>query len=1700
MKRKRKKWARRIVPIILSMALSVSAFSGFYHPVYAEDEIIQEASSEELPPDQIEIFEPEESLTEQENGLDELLPNQTTETVTEEATEAVTEEATEAISEVATEEVTEAATETVTEVIITEAVTEDNTESNLETQVLNAEAEYDEQAIDPEEATDYEGAWAWMNEWSNDYFQYAFGSSKEEYKQYMENEFDLSLRRTTYPAVTSRRKVSSRAASGSVDLYAGSEFSVPYSGTATVTCRFYATNNELGITGFEAFCINPERPTTATGTYQFDRESNTAGTSGGVAARAMYLAYEKPDVFAEYVNTCFGSRGLSYDLDGNNKAFLLHRIVSKAYGGLNGQVNVGLFWNNPNTTQENSAYNHAFIELYDKIAAYADLPVNYMVYHVHSSSAGQDVVFSGFDELPTIVLRKVSANPDYTEHNQIYSLAGAEYQVYTDSACTLKADAIIVESGKSTGKTNALLTTTADGSTNVLNLAKGIYYIKEVTASPGYDLDTTIHRVDLQSYTSGDPYEITSTEPLATAKIILKKVSSNTTVTTNNRMYSLAGAEYQVYTDAVCTVPANALIYNAAGEITGTTNALLTTTADGTTNTLYLARGIYYVKETKASPGYTLDRAVKQVDLRNYTSTDPYQITSTEKPVGDPAELVLTKTDSEGITMVRAGADGSAITNFGNATLEGAVFKVSYFDDLYDSNSISGKTPKAVWYIETQYSQTYSKYIAKLDPEHLATDYTSSDFYIIDGDPQFPLGTVTFEEFRPASGYKNLDEGGVMTHAGGVAEDNMTIMQIRMNGTSASAYVEDPATNEYTTNADGTRIHVFTTAQDGSEISVQEDIKRSDLAFQKLHYVTHQPMANVFFRITSSTGESHIIKTDANGYFTSDSAEISHLTNTNGYDDVYQVEDDSAALTLGDCGVWFYGTDNQTEWNTALIDDAKGAFRYDEEYILQELPCTANRGMQMLPPITVSLTRDNRLTYIGSLTNVPVPELHTMEWDEYFGEGSHTSVIQDGVVSAIHDTISYKYLTENTTYTFKTILMELDADGELIGPLLDAEGNMIRANTVITTPASMTASVQSICDTVDVKLEIIASAGNNTLKDKRFVIFEYLYEGEDQELIEVDADGNPVPGNTVAEHADSTDENQIGYFLDIHTKLLQHDNTSQDAKISDSMLVSDQVTYNGLDTMNEYRLEAVLKLVDSEGNEIGDIIDADGTPITAVKYFIPDEVSGTVQVDFPEFDGYQVISNNRILGNIVAYETLYMGRRTLVKHHNPKDQDQTLYVRPQGRIRVYKTGDQVVAATQYTSVYGDFHRLSFDQKPLAGTEFEIHSAMDDSLIETIVTDRTGYAESSDLAWGEYYLIETRTRKGLIRSADPIAVTLLCPENYRGYWYYEKIDVENAVGDTEINVYKQGEILDIENKAYSFGRKPLEGVIFGVYAAEPILDYAGDPVIQSDECIGFIRTGADGKAAMRDALVEGRYYYKEIHTLDGYMLDETKHEFQLVLGNEELTSFDVNKENPDVNQLYKTKLQLTKRDSKDGHTISGVEFALYNEKDECMGIYVTDEQGRILIDDLPYGRYYFVEQKAAKGYVLDSSHQDFTAEAAAASMDVTNDRIPDTPKTGDPTPMTPVTAAGALMAVLACILAVVRLRQNRLIQFVVTEDERTESEGKEGNDYEQGNYDGTTYKRSGGTVFTRSKSDSGGKVLSGSRPKIQARGRAGGGLL
>lgn len=94
----------------------------------------------------------------------------------------------------------------------------------------------------------------------------------------------------------------------------------------------------------------------------------------------------------------------------------------------------------------------------------------------------------------------------------------------------------------------------------------------------------------------------------------------------------------------------------------------------------------------------------------------------------------------------------------------------------------------------------------------------------------------------------------------------------------------------------------------------------------------------------------------------------------------------------------------------------------------------------------------------------------------------------------------------------------------------------------------------------------------------------------------------------------------------------------------------------------------------------------------------------------------------------------------------------------------------------------------------------------------------------------------------------------------------------------------------------------------------------------------------------------------------------------------------------VTYVAKGKIVLTKKDATNYSAITGATFKLYKSSGDEVGEYTVDRNGRLVVNDLEYGAYYFKETKAPKGYELDNTTKyEVTVVEGVANITVENER-------------------------------------------------------------------------------------------------------------
>ena len=471
---------------------------------------------------------------------------------------------------------------------------------------------------------------------------------------------------------------------------------------------------------------------------------------------------------------------------------------------------------------------------------------------------------------------------------------------------------------------------------------------------------------------------------------------------------------------------------------------------------------------------------------------------------------------------------------------------------------------------------------------------------------------------------------------------------------------------------------------------------RGDLTFSKKTGDSADRMAGIPFKLTSlTTGETHVIVTDANGYFNSASSWNPHTQNTNGNDwALGESEPIDSVLLDPTAGVWFGLT---SEGTLTSPDDGHGAFPYDS-YSIEELRCTANEGYQLIHT-TVTITRDGVVYDYGTLDDQPQPtvSITTNAYDPTDGDNS----IMAGDVR-IADKVTYTGLTAGETYRLTASIVDTETDEPV---------------TVDDKP--VTATHEFTAQTAD-GYEIVETTLPATgLGGRTVTVFEELHRVSD--------------GTLMAEHKDKDDVDQQLRVIAPQIGTTATDGTDGDKTViaDEKATIVDTVEYRNLVPGVEYALTGTLhvKHVDEEGNVTEEaLLDGNGEPIIAEITFTPDSPDGSMEVRFT-FDATTLPDGTEL----VAFETLSHDGVEVAAHADISDEGQTVMVEnPKPAIGTTATdgtdGDKTVIADMEAIIVDTVEYANLipgEEYTLTGALYVKHVDDDGNVTEEALLDADG---------------------------------------------------------------------------------------------------------------------------------------------------------------------------------------------------------------------------------------------------------------------------------------------------------------------------------------------------------------------------------------
>lgn len=744
-------------------------------------------------------------------------------------------------------------------------------------------------------------------------------------------------------------------------------------------------------------------------------------------------------------------------------------------------------------------------------------------------------------------LKKQSALPAVSSDNQCYSLEGARYGIYADENCT---------------DLKEILTTDAQGCARSKALLVGTYYVKELSAPEGYALDINAHNITVAAGTTRTLTleEVPQSDP--TPLLLAKHDSDYAYNGEHNPIQggasSLKDAEFSVTfyptleDDHTQVEPLRTWVVktDSHGFIDLRQGDTCKVSGDeffvDTTGAITLPLGTYEIRETKAPTGYKLNESSI---IRKVTGSPngAESVSSYDMPI------ITNSIIRGGLELEKRDLESGLQSALGAATLEGTLFTIT--NDNSHEVRVNG-----IFY----------------QPGEVCANLVVHDGKAGLGATTLPYGDYTLQEVAAGDGYN----------------------------------VSDNKPRSFSIERDGQIVRFSDSAENSDEPAFKNQVKRGDLNFIKVHESTSERLSGIPFRITSkTTGESHIIVSDANGIVDTSASWIEHTKQTNEND-----EGDYAA----DRGIWFGKT---STGSCVEPRNNLGALPFDV-YTLEELSCEANEGFDLVKT-DFTIYRDKQELDFGVVENhdLAIPWITTMASDS----ADHDKLIHADNEASINDQIRYGNLQQGETYTLQATLINKETGEQLPGA---------------TGKTTFTAETSTGSTQVSIPVNLLDYTG------KDIVVYETLLH-DDRSILE-------------HQEKDNTEQTVSVIQPRIGTSAIDAADGDHEVLNDSNTHIVDTVYFANLVPGEHYTVIGTLmmKSIDEEGNvHVSELVDESGNAVSGDNAFTPQTSDGSVEVTF-SFDASELEPGNEI----VVFEQLKHGDTEIAVHNDPEDENQTLRI------------------------------------------------------------------------------------------------------------------------------------------------------------------------------------------------------------------------------------------------------------------------------------------------------------------------------------------------------------------------------------------------------------------------------------------------------
>lgn len=921
--------------------------------------------------------------------------------------------------------------------------------------------------------------------------------------------------------------------------------------------------------------------------------------------------------------------------------------------------------------------------------------------------------------------------------------------------------------------------TTGSGGTAKVCLPPGNYVIKETKPPKNYSLNSV-------SQTANFTGKGTITRTFKNDRLIkiqLQKTSANPELTKDNSCYSLAGAEYSIYTDKSCSKSSYFSFIRTDANGFGVYGDGLDSKGNHVGSDV--ANKTYYAKETKAPKGYKLDTTVytfKDSGKKTVDGVSIYSFTCSDKPANDPITVVLQKQDAK---------TGQASTR-----LVGAEFTLKYYDGTYKSEEeLKNVKETRSWVIKTD-----SEGMATLNKSYLVS---GDEFYYSSSDnktPCLPLGTITIQESKAPENYElnpNLyigqitEEGGLgwlttnlltpegqlivpesETVRGGFSihksSDDAIIKDIWFRITSDNGYSKDVATNSMGTieladldifndnneyvkytieelgfkDANGnyyipkrykTEGPKTVTLKNDGTVTVSFNNSIDTVGLNIIKNAEDKNVSGIYFKVTASTGKEYTVVSDENG-----KASVTGLP-------AYDTDDNIITYTVEELGV--KKDDGTFEIPVRYVKPSKQQVRFvNGTSVVKTKTLTFNNKLKtgvakiaktsddgVVQGIYFKIESDyNDYSTIGSTGKTGILSIYSLPVYNEVGEKIKYTVTELGFKQSdgtykipeyyFHDEPQTVELTENTTTTVN--FKNLHKKGSLL---------------------ILKSSSDKVVDGIYFEVKSLTDG------------FEY------DEYVATDASGKAQIENMEVCNADGEE-----IFYEIREAgLKQADGTyklpkryvSKEPKqfsfIADNMKPGRKATYTY--TLNNSIRTANLNVKKTSDDNIVNGITFNVKGSNGVDY-------GNMTVDSSGMSYYTKLPVYDDDDNLIKYTVTELG----IKQDDGTYKIPYRYNEVKPKVVTLRYNTETETAMTTTALFNNtlklgsvtINKVDNDGKAIEGAKFNLVSKGTGEVFATVTTDKDGKGIISDVPQGDYSLEETQTIAGLnlLKEASDLTIS------------------------------------------------------------------------------------------------------------------------------------------------------------------------------------------------------------------------------------------------------------------------------------------------------------------------------------------------------